>query len=56
MITPSSFLSLKKAESDTDYSQFYLSYNHIDDIVEIICDVGICNNISEEILNELLSK
>lgn len=56
IITPSRFLSLKKAESNTDDSQFYLSYNHIDDIVEIICDIDIDNNVSKEVLNELLSK
>ena len=56
IITPSSFLSLKKAESNADDSQFYISYNHIDDIVEIICDINIDNNISKEILNELLDK
>ena len=56
MITPSSFLSLKRAESNDDDSQFFLSYNHIDDITEIICDIDIDNNISKEILNELLSK
>ena len=56
IITPSSFLSFKKKESNTDDSQFYLSYYHIDDIVEIICDIDVDNNISKEILNELLSK
>lgn len=54
IITPSNFLSLKKAEPNTDDSQFYLSFNHIDDIVEIICDINIDNNVSKEILNELL--
>ena len=39
IITPSSFLSLKKAESNTDDSQFYLSYNHIDDIVDGEMDI-----------------
>lgn len=54
--SPSNFLSLKKTEPNTDNSQFYLSFNHIDDIVEIICDIDIDNNISKEILNELLRK
>ena len=48
-------LSLKKSESNIDDSQFYLSYNHIDDIVEIICDIDIDNNVSKEILIDHLS-
>lgn len=56
IIKPSSFLSLKKVETSTGESQFYLSYNHIDNVVEIICDIDIDNNVSKEILNELLNK
>lgn len=55
-MTPASFLSIKKAVSNTHNSQFYLSYNHIDRIVNIICDIDIDNNVTKEILNQLLSK
>ena len=55
-ITLSSFLTLKKTRQNTDDSQFYLSFNHIDNIVEIVCDINIDNNVSKEILNKLLEK
>ena len=55
-ITLSSFLTLKKTRQFTDDSQFYLSFNHIDNIVEIVCDINIDNNVSKEILNKLLEK
>lgn len=56
VITPSSFFTLKKTRSNTDSSQFYLSFNHVDNIVKIICDIDINNNVSKEMLNELLGK
>lgn len=55
-ITPSSFFTLKKINAVTNDSQFYLSYNHVDNIVDIICDIDIDNNVSKEMLIEILDK
>ena len=56
MITPCKFLSIKKIKPNNCIPQFYLSFDHIDNIVDIICDISFNNSVSKELLNEILTK